>query len=81
MIDKIAASVAHALAGTSDGATVMIGGFGTAGIPNELIAGLIDQGARDLVNAGKQPVTLLPGGSFFHHADSFAMMRGGHIDS
>jgi 3-oxoadipate CoA-transferase beta subunit len=34
----------------------------------------------DLINAGKQPVTLLPGGSYFHHADSFAMMRGGHID-
>ena len=34
----------------------------------------------DLVDAGKQPVTLLPGGAFFHHADSFAMMRGGHID-
>ncbi|MGB8339813.1 MAG: 3-oxoacid CoA-transferase subunit B [Burkholderiales bacterium] len=34
----------------------------------------------DLINAGKQPVTLLSGGSYFHHADSFAMMRGGHLD-
>ena len=34
----------------------------------------------DLINAGKQPVTLRAGGSFFHHADSFAMMRGGHLD-
>jgi 3-oxoadipate CoA-transferase alpha subunit len=56
MIDKIAPTVAHALAGVKDGSTVMIGGFGTAGIPNELIDGLIAQGAKDLTivnnNAG-----------------------------
>ena len=34
----------------------------------------------DLITAGKQHVTLLPGGSYFHHGDSFAMIRGGHID-
>jgi 3-oxoadipate CoA-transferase, alpha subunit len=56
MINKIAASVAEALADVRDGATVMVGGFGTAGVPNELIEGLIEQGARDLTvvnnNAG-----------------------------
>jgi len=56
MINKIAASVADALAGVQDGATVMIGGFGTAGIPSELIDGLIELGAKDLTvvnnNAG-----------------------------
>jgi 3-oxoadipate CoA-transferase alpha subunit len=56
MIDKIARSVADALAGIQDGATVLIGGFGTAGIPNELIDGLIAQGAKELTvvnnNAG-----------------------------
>ena len=39
-----------------------------------------DQIDPDLVNAGKLPVTELPGASYFHHADSFAMMRGGHLD-
>jgi 3-oxoadipate CoA-transferase beta subunit len=34
----------------------------------------------DLITAGKQPVSLRPGGSYFHHTDSFAMMRGGHLD-
>ena len=56
MNDKISPSVAHALQGVRDGATVLIGGFGTAGIPSELIDGLIEQGARDLTvvnnNAG-----------------------------
>jgi len=56
MINKIAQSVADAMAGIADGATVLIGGFGTAGIPGELIDGLIEQGARELTvvnnNAG-----------------------------
>jgi 3-oxoadipate CoA-transferase, alpha subunit len=56
LIDKIAASVAEALAPVRDGATVLIGGFGTAGIPEALINGLIEHGARDLTvvnnNAG-----------------------------
>ena len=56
MIDTICPSVEAALAGIGDGATIMIGGFGGAGQPAELIAALIDQGARDLVivnnNAG-----------------------------
>ena len=62
MINKIAPSVADALAGIQDGATVLIGGFGTAGIPNELIDGLIAQGANDLTvvnnNAGNADVGL-----------------------
>ena len=56
MINKISPTIADALAGTPDGATVLIGGFGTAGIPSELIDGLIEQGARELTivnnNAG-----------------------------
>lgn len=47
-------------------------GFGDAPPPGEE--------DPDLINAGKKPVTLLPGAAFFHHADSFAMIRGGHID-
>ena len=49
MIDKRVASVATALADVADGATVLVGGFGAVGQPNQLIDGLIDQGARDLV--------------------------------
>jgi len=56
MINKIAASIAEALADVQDGSTVLIGGFGTSGIPGELIDGLIAQGAKDLTvvnnNAG-----------------------------
>jgi len=55
-MNKIAASVAEALAGVRDGATVLVGGFGTAGVPTALIEGLIAQGARELTvvsnNAG-----------------------------
>jgi 3-oxoadipate CoA-transferase beta subunit len=47
-------------------------GMGPAPVPGE------EDG--DLINAGKQPVTLLTGGTYFHQADSFAMMRGGHLD-
>ena len=56
MINKVASSIEAALHGTPDGATIMIGGFGSAGIPDELIDGLIAQGAKDLTvvnnNAG-----------------------------
>jgi len=56
MIDKRVASIAEALAGVADGATVLVGGFGSVGQPNALIDGLIEQGAKDLTivanNAG-----------------------------
>ena len=85
MINKIAASVSDALRGVKDGSTVMIGGFGTAGIPDELIDGLIAQGAKDLTvvnnNAGNGEAglaALLKAGrvrkimcSFPRQADSF----------
>lgn len=62
MINKIVGSVAEALAGVPDGATVMVGGFGAVGQPNVLIEGLIEQGARDLTivanNAGTGHVGL-----------------------
>src|ERR1700748_1664402 len=62
MIDKIFASVAAAVDGIADGSTVMIGGFGTAGMPSELIDGLIETGARDLTivsnNAGNGEIGL-----------------------
>jgi 3-oxoadipate CoA-transferase, alpha subunit len=47
-MNKITCTIGAALEGIHDGATIMIGGFGTAGIPNELIDGLIEQGSRDL---------------------------------
>jgi 3-oxoadipate CoA-transferase, beta subunit len=50
---------------------------GMLGMGPEAVGDEIDP---DLVNAGKVPVTELPGSSYFHHADSFAMMRGGHLD-
>ena len=56
MIQKEVPSLAHAVADVPDGATIMIGGFGTAGLPNELVEALIEQGARELTivnnNAG-----------------------------
>ena len=62
MINKIVATVGEAIAGIPDGATVMIGGFGTAGMPSELIDALIEQGARGLTivnnNAGNADVGL-----------------------
>ena len=62
MIDKIVQSIADALAGVRDGATVLMGGFGAVGQPDELIEGLIEQGAKDLTvvanNAGAGKVGL-----------------------
>jgi 3-oxoadipate CoA-transferase beta subunit len=75
--DEMAQRVAQDI---PEGAYVNLG----IGVPT-LVANHLDPpapGAEDdeLINAGKQHVTLLTGGAFFHHADSFAMMRGGHLD-
>ena len=86
MINKISASIEEALQGTSDGATVLIGGFGTAGIPNELIDGLIGQGARDLTvvnnNAGngdKGLAALLKAGRVRKIICSFPRQADSHV--
>ena len=85
MINKIVQSVADALADVKDGATVMLGGFGGAGMANELVDGLVAQGAKDLVlvsnNAGNGEIgiaALLKAGqvrkiicSFPRQADSY----------
>ena len=86
MIDKIAVSTAQALAGTPDGATVMIGGFGTAGIPGELIDGLIEQGATGLTvvnnNAGNADTglaALLAAGRVRKIVCSFPRQADSHV--
>ena len=86
MINKIALSVAAALADVQDGATVLIGGFGTAGIPNELIDGLIAQGAKDLTvvnnnagNAEEGLAALLKAGRVRKIICSFPRQADSHI--
>jgi 3-oxoadipate CoA-transferase alpha subunit len=86
MIDKIAASVSEALQGIADGSTVMIGGFGTAGIPNELIDGLVEHGARDLTivnnnagNAEQGLAALLKAGRVRKIICSFPRQADSHV--
>jgi 3-oxoadipate CoA-transferase alpha subunit len=86
MINKIAPSIREALAEVKDGSTVLIGGFGTAGVPNELIDGLIAQGAKDLVvvnnNAGNGETglaALLKAGQVRKIICSFPRQADSHI--
>lgn len=86
MINKIADSVAQALSGVKDGDTVLIGGFGTAGIPNELIDGLIEQGARELTvvnnnagNADQGLAALLKAGRVRKIICSFPRQADSHV--
>jgi 3-oxoadipate CoA-transferase alpha subunit len=86
MINKIVPSVEAALADVPDGATVMVGGFGTAGIPNRLIDGLIAQGARDLTiinnNAGNGDTglaALLKAGQVRKIVCSFPRQADSHV--
>ena len=66
MINKLCPSVEAALADIPDGATIMIGGFGTAGMPSELIDGLIAHGARELTIINNNAGNLNLAFSFFH---------------
>ena len=86
MIDKTVPSLADAVAGIRDGATVMIGGFGGAGQPTELVHALIEQGARDLVvvnnNAGNGEVglaALLKAGRVRKLVCSFPRQADSHV--
>ena len=86
MINKLADSVAQALSGVKDGATVLIGGFGTAGIPGELIDGLIAQGAKDLTvvnnnagNADQGLAALLKAGQVRKIICSFPRQVDSHV--
>lgn len=86
MIDKLTPSVEAALADVPDGATVMVGGFGTAGIPNRLIDGLIARGARELTiinnNAGNGDTglaALLKAGQVRKIVCSFPRQADSHV--